>query len=472
MKVSYNPKRLHPNTIYANIRTVRNFENTPKKDPRMPTPKDVFDHPLEYLDFLQCADFERQHFDWKEVLINTTDQMSTLKNQIKKSISAFANMKNKGGLLVLGIADDGTIKGTQDVKEQTMKKILQVMDSLKNHATQVEDIEIPNSGGKRLHFLYTPWTRNAICETVGNFPEAWKRIGTECVALTDQDREQLKQDKRVVNFEYSYCCPYDPNELDERVVKEFKKAFLETGGAQYSHNTEEVLYQTGALIKEEENDKYAFTNAGYLFFASNPHQRFKSAFVKVLKYDTCDEDLVNEADTILDRDFDGALPNVIRNLRAFLVDSVLIQNLDEPEYPYVTVDEALVNAVIHRDYTVNTPIRCTAYKDKLVVENPGGILQEVPQHFNLVDITLDSVTRNPRIVEWMRLMKNERGGPMIRALCEGTRKMRQEMEDLGLPAPDYETAENTTVTFYNRFEERLDPHASYATTHIQAGHVE
>ncbi len=272
------------------------------------------------------------------------------------------------------------------------------------------------------------------------------------------------QHKGIVDFEISYCCPYDSNELDEGVVEEFKKVFLEERSAQSGHSTEEILYQEGALIKEEENDKYAFTNAGYLFFASNPRKHFTNAFVKVLKYDTCDEDLANEADTILDRDFDGALPNVIRNLRAFLKDSILFQNLDEPEYPSIAVDEALVNAVIHRDYTVNTPIRCTAYKDKLVVENPGGILQGGPPHFHLADTFLDSILRNPRLVEWMRLMKNERGGPVVRALSEGTRKMRQEMENLGLSAPNYETTQRTTVTLYNRFEERLEPHASYATT--------
>ncbi len=353
--------RLNPNTLCAKIRTVRNFENTPKKDPKMPTPKDVFDNPLEYLEFLQSSDFEGQYFERKEVRIDTKNQINTLKDKIKQCISAFANSNKSGGLLVLGIADDGTIKGTQHVDEHTLNGILQASQDLSKHAPSVKDVELPNSDGKRVHLLYTSWISNAICETVGNFPQAWKRFGTECVALTDQDREQLKRDKRVVNFEYSYCCPYDPNELDERVVEEFKKAFLESSDAQYSHNTEEVLYQTGALIKEEENGKYAFTNAGYLFFASNPHKRFKNAFVKVLKYDTCDEGLENNADTILDRDFDGALPNVIRNLQAFLEDSVLFQNLDEPEYPYVTVNEALVNAVIHRDYTVKTPICCTAY---------------------------------------------------------------------------------------------------------------
>ena len=64
----------------------------------------------------------------------------------------------------------------------------------------------------------------------------------------------------------------------------------------------------------------------------------------------------------------------------------------------------------------------------------------------------------------MRLMKDEQGGPLVRLLREGTRRMRQEMESLGLPAPHYETDRDTTVTFYNRFKERLGTRAPDATT--------
>ena len=250
----------------------------------MPNPKDVFENPLQYLDFLQSADFERQQFDWKEVRTDNNSQIDSLKNTVKKCISAFANSSRAGGLIVLGIADDGTIKGTQHVDEQTMNGILQVTQDLHHHATQVQDVELPNSDGKRLHLLYTAWTPNAICETGGNFPEAWKRVGAQCLALTEQDRELLKREKRIVDFEVSYCCPYDLDELDENVVEEFKKSYLEARDAQYDdYTTEDVLYQAGALIRE--NDGYAFTNAGFLFFSKNPRRHFASAYVRVLRFE-------------------------------------------------------------------------------------------------------------------------------------------------------------------------------------------
>ena len=140
-----------------------------------------------------------------------------------------------------------------------------------------------------------------------------------------------------------------------------------------------------------------------------------------------------------------------------------MDSLKIPEYPLFAVDEAVVNAIIHKDYSATTATHCIAYQNGFVVKNPGGIPQEVPRHFSLADTVLSSVLRNQRLVEWMRLFKDERGEPLVRALSEGTRKMRQEMENLGLPAPDYETAQRTTVTLYNHFDERLAPHASYAT---------
>ncbi len=438
----------------------------------MPTPKEVFDNPLQYLDFLQSTGFEGQYFDRKEVRIDTKNQINTLKDKIKQCISAFANSNRAGGLVVLGVADDGTIKGTQHVDEQTMNSILQAARDLSNHATQVKDVLVPNSGGKRLYLLYTPWTPHAICETFADFPKAWKRFGAQCLPLRRMDDEQLRRDKGVIDFERSYCCSYDPNKLDKGVVEAFKNAFLEARGAQYDYSTEELLLNIDAIIQTED-DKYAFTNAGYLFFASNPRETFPSAYVRVLRFEVDVEESGHRGATTFDKDFDGPLPNIVRELRAFFRDSALFRTvirrssnggfIEDPEYPIFAVDEAVLNAVIHRDYGVNSGVHCIAYRNGLVVENPGGIPQEVPRHFSLADTVLSSVLRNQRIVEWMRFMKDERGEPLVRALSEGTRKMRQEMENLGLPAPHYETGQRTTVTLYNRFDERLAPHVSYTT---------
>lgn len=444
----------------------------------MPTPKEVFENPKKFLTYLQSQNLEGQFFERKEIRDDSKTQRDNIREKITQTISGFANSNRDGGLLILGMADDGTIIGWNHVREENLNGILQAKEEgLRGHSTITEEFHCKNIQGDddRIYLLYTPWTSNAICETTHSFPKAWKRDGPRCISLTEQDREQLKRDKRIVDFELSYCCAYDADELDKGVVEEFKKAFLETRDSQYDYTTEEVLFQAGALIKE--NGKYAFTNAGYLFFVSNPRKRFVGAYVRLLRYDVSVEDLRNYGATTLDKDFDGALPNIVRNLRTFFNDSAIFRTLskrnqnggfiDEPEYPFIAIDEAFVNAVVHRDYGVSNPIRCTVYRDSLAVRNPGSIPQQVPDSFSLHETSLDSVLRNPRIVEWMRIMKDEQGTPFVRALSEGTRRMLEEMEQLGLPAPHYRTNSDTTVTLQNQIDERLENYSSSALSEAE-----
>ena len=117
------------------------------------------------------------------------------------------------------------------------------------------------------------------------------------------DAAQLQRDKGMVDFEMSTCSPYDPDELDIKVVEEFKKAYLEAADAEYDYTTEEVLHRAGALIKEKE--KYAFTKAGFLFFSSNPRRLFASAYVRVLRFEVDVEESRDRGATTFDKDFDG-----------------------------------------------------------------------------------------------------------------------------------------------------------------------
>ncbi len=87
----------------------------------------------------------------------------------------------------------------------------------------------------------------------------------------------------------------------------------------------------------------------------------------------------------LDKTFSGCLAQQIRALRVFLSESGFFKIYqsrrpgggfeDEPELPLVAVDEAIVNAVVHRDYGIGLPIECIRYTDGFLVKNPGRVLQ-------------------------------------------------------------------------------------------------
>lgn len=109
----------------------------------MPTlsPRQVFDDPAGHWAFItqtSATGFEGQHFDRKEAGKAGADpsvqkrKAGEARNQVTETISAFANRNAEGGLLVLGIADDGKVKGIDHLSEEQINSITS-FDTLLHH---------------------------------------------------------------------------------------------------------------------------------------------------------------------------------------------------------------------------------------------------------------------------------------------------------------------------------------------------
>ncbi len=86
--------------------------------------------------------------------------------------------------------------------------------------------------------------------------------------------------------------------------------------------------------------------------------------------------------------------------------------MEEQEFPPTVIDEAIVNAITHRDYRTGIPIECESYSDAFLVKNPGRMLQrdnDLPNEFSLSDTVLNSMPRNAKLIEWLKLMKDPDG---------------------------------------------------------------
>ncbi len=74
---------------------------------------------------------------------------------------------------------------------------------------------------------------------------------------------------------------------------------------------------------------------------------------------------------------DAAVGFVRRNMRvSTTVDAVTTKRKDREEYPLLAIREIVLNSLIHRDYSIHTmasPIRLIMYRDRLELENPGGL---------------------------------------------------------------------------------------------------
>lgn len=444
----------------------------------MPHPQEVFDNPSAYWPFLTAPSddqFEGQHFDRKQAgsvdsngrLSISTAQFNGLKQEILETTSAFANSHAIGGLLIIGISSNGEAGGIAHLSEEQKNALTNINGLVLHHAARARIYEHPseNRDSIQICLIYSAPTQSGICETPGNFPKAWLRAGCQNVAIDQLKRDQLRRDKRFLNFEMMPCCPYDPEDVDQEVVSEFRKVYVASSGFN-EWTQEKLLYQAGAIVRDKNG--YQFTNAGLLFFSANPQRVLSHSYCRLLRFECLYSEQKQPQTASFDRTFSGPLTKQIRQLRTFLKESAFFKTLqirrpdggfrDDPEFPFVAIDEAIVNAVAHRDYAAEFATQLLGYRDAFVVNNSGTVLQretDVPTEFSLSEVALVSTPRNSKIIEWLRLMKDEHGAEFVRALSEGTLRIRQEMEQAGLPIPVFRISPwQTRLILLNNWEER------------------
>jgi ATP-dependent DNA helicase RecG len=148
---------------------------------------------------------------------------------------------------------------------------------------------------------------------------------------------------------------------------------------------------------------------------------------------------------------EGAIAFIRRNMREkTIIDSDGIR-ADKTEYPLKAIREIILNAVIHRDYSIhteNSPIRIIMYLDRIEVENPGGLYGRTTLG-NLGKVGAD--TRNPYIASNLEILidtENRFSGIPI---------ISNEMEKAGLRPPVFESGRGVfKVTLYNEKEKKSD----------------
>ncbi len=430
---------------------------------RRPKPKEVFNTPSDYLTFLTVDSddrFESQHFERKEVGRNGTDVTDSLlksvRDGVKKTISAFANANVEGGLLVLGIASDGTISGIDHLSESQKNSLINFPTLLNHQAAEPHEYNcIENLGNeKTILLVFVPHSSSGICETPGPPLQAWFRAGAQNISITQDKRDQIRTDKGLLNFENNPCCEFNPDDVDQEVLAEFRNSF----SPEFTREFDDLrlLKEAGAITRRD--GKPWFTHAGLLFFGINPQRIFPASYIRLLRFEVSSREYQQRGLPTFEKEFKGPLTKQIRTARLFFRESAFFKRyqkrkngggfMEEPEFPSTVIDEAIVNSIAHRDYRTGIPIECEAYQDAFIIKNPGRILQrdqDLPDEFSLSNVVLDSTPRNSKLVEWLKSMKDSDGSEFVKSLSEGTKQMLKAMKALSLPEPQYILGLNETL---------------------------
>lgn len=142
---------------------------------------------------------------------------------------------------------------------------------------------------------------------------------------------------------------------------------------------------------------------------------------------------------------DETLRFIKRNMKVrTIIDETTGQRTDVTEYPVMAIREIVLNALIHRDYSIHTdsaPITVKMFKNRIEIENPGGLYGRLTLD-DLGKVSAD--TRNPFIAKSMEVLgetKNRFSGIPI---------IKKSMQTAHLPAPKFENEKGIfRVTLYN-----------------------
>ena len=146
---------------------------------------------------------------------------------------------------------------------------------------------------------------------------------------------------------------------------------------------------------------------------------------------------------------DGAIQFVRKNMKIkTIIDPDTGKRTDHTDYPVEAVREAVLNALVHRDYSIHTegmPIQVVMYEDRLEIRNPGGIYGRLR-----VDQLgkVQSDTRNPVLASALEILE------VTENRYSGIPTMRRALAGAGLPEPVFQdTRGSFLVEFYKMRED-------------------
>ncbi|EKD43705.1 MAG: hypothetical protein ACD_72C00166G0001, partial [uncultured bacterium] len=264
----------------------------------------------------------------------------------------------------------------------------------------------------------------------------------------NEQRRSLLNERGEFKFELLPALGATLEDLDITLLDEYRKLL----GLDSVSNSGLLIGRDMASMPEK---KPVINMAGILLFGKNPEKWHPRARLRILRFEGKVEHTGTRLNITKDIYVGGPIINQVREsqqklenlLRDFSTLSKTGKFTKEKEYPDFTWREAIVNALIHRDYTLEgADIQVKMFEDHIEVVSPGRFPGFVNEH-NIKDV---HYSRNPRIARIMAEMG------FVKEVGEGVNRIYEEMGAANLPQPLFKEESQTqvVVTLFNSLQLR------------------
>ena len=357
------------------------------------------------------------------------------RESLADEIAAFANAS--GGVILIGVDDDSNIVGTdrQDL-DRTEKIVVEIcgdnIDPMVHIVTEklrIDDknllkIEVPRS-------LFVHKSSNGYFIRQGSIK---REMTTEQLGRLLQSRSQA----HIISFDEQFV----PNTYKDTLRETLYQRFI-TEGVTDREKIEDLLLKRRLLVKE--GQEYRASVAGLLMCHDEPDDYLYNSFIQAVFYNSMEKDANYQIDA---KDFRGPLDQQIVGAFKFVEKYNQVSarkeigRIDRPQYSMRAVFEAVVNAVVHRDYSkAGSKIRLFMFADRLELYSPGALANTL----TVDDLPYNQATRNELLARLLSetTLDDDMGAQVVRRHFlerrgEGVGIILNESEMLSDKTPVYE----------------------------------
>lgn len=400
----------------------------------------MFDTPSELLERIGLG--EDSLLELKAVTVGAKGLLAPHPESLAQEIAAFAN-SSRGGVMVLGV-DDRTKVVTGLTPEECAAVELALRGILNDRidppvVAMVRFEILPDAGGVKRTVVRVDVPRSLFVHRApGGY---FQRIGSAKREMTAEWLQRLmlqRSQSRLILFDENPVPGIGIESLDKELAGRF---------AEGSEESVETLYRKMAILTTDADGQTACSVAGVLLATRRPDQILHSgACIEAVHYAGTERDSNMQ---VAARRITGPIDRQIMEALEFVRGTMLRPATKEPariEHPAFSeraVFEGIVNAVVHRDYSMSgSKIRVFVFSDRLEIYSPGAL----PNTLTVETLPFRQFTRNETLVGLLGRLKFEidvhdapiRRGRFMEARGEGVPIIFRETRNLGAPEPVYE----------------------------------
>lgn len=354
------------------------------------------------------------------------------------TLSSFSN-QDDGGIIIFGVDEKHGYKevgvyDSQDIQKKINEQCLQMEPVVRPLLTVLEknnkffvSAEIPSADITDRPVFY---------QGKGRMKGSYTRVGDSDEPMTEYEvysyeayRKKYQDDIRTID-RVSFTA------LDQKLLEQYIE-LLKKGKPRLAAIPDEEIYELMSIKRDDR-----ITLSAVMNFCPYPQAYFPQlCIIATVVPGTEVGTIGDQGERFTDNQriegnisdmLDGAMQFVNRNMRTkTIINPHTGKREDRPDYPITAVREAVLNALVHRDYSIHTegmPIQLIMYEDRMEIRNPGGLYGRIKID-QLGKVQPD--TRNPVIASELEVLK------VTENRYSGIPTIRRMMQEYDLQQPEF-----------------------------------